>query len=722
MARKPNSKTLLSVAIEDRDPLIPEEDTICLTASADDDTERHSILELAVEQVFPPGRDRVIYEADDPADRHRAESTGHMIRPAGSGMSAALGLLGARHRLDQDHRVVLVASACSTDSILQQLDLRGIDGLAGCVIVVPTSSGQRTAHSDVLRRFESRGGGVLDLSAIRTLRELTAGFEETARRRAVCLVLIDPAMTPFWQRKSGPPSNGTRPSSQESVAERVLLSSVSMEIARYTRDDPRATPVLFQSGRPWRKLVEEFDSRVLSPGDLDIDESLAWCAALAQGGCHPIVVMNSGQMAEHREALRAHLFSHDRRATVVVLDPESGSLSLGESVLTPVLTDVSVVVPGTPDEVAPLTRAVLRADGPRLLYIPGASFCAERDRWLDFRAAANLRERAGREPMSTALPLMVGAVQRESREMEHRQLTQEVHEWVREYDEIVGRHGCDSWRRVSHAIQLLELPSVDPEWRRRNRDTKFLAAMVHVLLEDAAGGTEGGGRNLAQQLMRRPGAGQAGAFAVPHGSEHARFTARVWDELWRRAAGTPRFGEFMEVLRYDFRQLCNTIDYTDLVLRQPEMINSVEHAMYSPHGMMVTCNATLDLMCSTRFDANQLGPLREALWHAACMARYGDLLTSGRHEFGTGQTNGRVGGRSLRSGRLRPVEAAPEGNSKEREYLNRWQIHRACVLSLRERVSSCSLRSYVEGLDRLLASACAAGPGPADRRAAAIDG
>jgi hypothetical protein len=716
MSGKSTTKPLLLQTPGVTEDFNPDEDTLYgLARSTDEDTERHSILVLAIEDAFASNRDRIVYEADLTIDSFDSmDRNVRLLKPVGSGLSAALGFIGARDRLQQDHHVVLVANPVSVGAIFQQVDQCSIDHLLNCVIVTPIESrSQLYVNSEILQRFELRGGTVLDLTSTRNLLQLAAGFRDARKHDGPGLVLIDAAMAPAWQQSTDS-SVGKRTSpSSPSVAERVLLSSVSTEIARFTREDRRSTPVLFDALQPWRKLVAEFGERVLVFEDQDIDESLAWCAALAEGGCHPIILLNPRQLNEHANALRENVFRPEHSLTVIVVDSVTNSVSTIASVMTPFLSEVHVVMPGTPDEVVPLTKAVLRSEGPALLYLPITSdlFNPNRDRWLDFRAAAGLRERAGKERPGTPLPLMLGSPEREYRQILNRPLTPEAQRWVNEYDRV-GQRGLYLWRWAAHAIQLLELASVDPDWRRRNRDTKFLAAMFNVLLDDVADDWDGG--DLLQNLMRLPRGGRPDIRESDPHAGYAVLTSAVWDELWQRAARYPRYHEFADLLRYDFWQLCNTIEYSDLVLRQPEMINSVEHAMYSPHGMMVTCAATMDLMCSPRFDANELGPLREALWHAACMARYGNLLTTWRREIRRGDFTSGVFTKAIENGwlsrgelqqmTLEEVEQRVSFVSVEREFLNRWQTHRACVLQMRERVKSCSLRSYVEGLDRLLAS------------------
>lgn len=694
----------------------PDEDTIYgLSPSNDEDTEHHSILVLALEDAFAPDRDRIVYEADLTADcLGSVDRNVRLLKPVGSGFSAALGFLGARERLQQEHHVVLVANAVTVEAIFQQIDRCSIDHMPRCVLVTPIERpARRSAHQDILERFQSRGGLVLDLTATRGPLELAAGFRAATEHVRPCLVLVDAAISPAWQRSTDSSSGKRSSPSLPSVAERILLSSVSTEIARFTGEDRGATPVLFDSLQPWRKLVAEFSDRVLAFEDREIDESLAWCAALAEGGCHPIILMSGTQLNEHADALRDSVLRLEHPLTLIAVDGVTSSVSAIASVLTPFLADLNIVMPGTPDEVVPLTKAALRTDRPALLYLPIGSDLieADRDRWLDFRAAAGLRERAGKQRPETPLPLMLGSPEREYRQIQNRPLTPEAQRWVNEYDRV-GQRGLYLWRWATHAIQLLELACVDPDWRRRNRDTKFLAAMFNVLLDDVADDWDGG--DLLQNLMRLPRGGRPEISESDPRAGYAVLTSAVWDELWQRVAGYPRYHEFADLLRYDFWQLCNTIEYSDLVLRQPEMINSVEHAMYSPHGMMVTCAATMDLMCSPRFDANDLGTLREALWHAACMARYGNLLTTWRREIRRGDFTSGVFAKAIENGwltrgelqhmTLEEVEQRIAFDSVEHEFLNRWQIHRACLLQMRERVLSCSLRSYVEGLDRLLAS------------------
>src|SRR5207247_1166446 len=148
------------------------------------------------------------------------------------------------------------------------------------------------------------------------------------------------------------------------------------------------------------------------------------------------------------------------------------------------------------------------------------------------------------------------------------------------------------------------------------------------LLDDVA--DQNGDDELLERLLTLPPSGELPDFAQfpPEQQAYARFTAEVWQEIHARAKRFPGYARYADLLRYDYLQLFNTMRYSHLLNRNPALLNLTEHDLYLPHNMHMMVSATLDLMCSPDFDPSEVGWLREAIWHAQCMGRIGNLVTT----------------------------------------------------------------------------------------------
>ena len=152
---------------------------------------------------------------------------------------------------------------------------------------------------------------------------------------------------------------------------------------------------------------------------------------------------------------------------------------------------------------------------------------------------------------------------------------------------------------------------------------------------------------------------------MPHQRAYARFTIDVWNEIQRRMQDFPRHAEFAELLRFDYRQLFNVMRYSRLMDEYPEMFNLVEHDLYTPHNMHMMISATMDLMCSPRFDRSELAILREVVWRGQCMGRIGNLVTTWQREIGEDDFTSGVFARAISCGDL----AVSDLWSGNREYI-----------------------------------------------------
>jgi hypothetical protein len=217
-----------------------------------------------------------------------------------------------------------------------------------------------------------------------------------------------------------------------------------------------------------------------------------------------------------------------------------------------------------------------------------------------------------------------------------------------------------------------------------------------------------------EQLLEIPFAVSAPDFAEfsPEQQAYAEVTRRVWNAIVARAEAYPRYAEFQDLLRYDYLQLLNAMRYSHMLNRDPELVNMVEHDLYLPHNMHMMVSGTLDLMCSSRFDRGELGRVREALWHAQCMGRIGNLLTTWERELADRDFTSGVFAHALQQGLLsvqQLINADPEvlrqtitAHDCEPFFLNRWKDHRSRLVALARSLRTVEIDAFVVGLEQLL--------------------
>jgi len=234
--------------------------------------------------------------------------------------------------------------------------------------------------------------------------------------------------------------------------------------------------------------------------------------------------------------------------------------------------------------------------------------------------------------------------------------------------------------------------------------------MLDVLIDDIA--DEHGDLELLERLVSLPDGVSIDAARYGERAPYVELTIEVWQEVQSRVRDLPRHTEFARLLRYDYRQLMNTMRYAHLLNEHPALLNLAEHDLYLPHNMHMMVSATMDVMASESFAAEEIGLLREAIWHAQYMGRIGNLVTTWKREIGQGDFTSGVFAHAVVAGRLQVsdfenltpdvLETLIEQGGHEEYFLERWQRHRAAVLSLSDRVHSVDLRELVCGLERLI--------------------
>ncbi|HTM52792.1 MAG TPA: transketolase C-terminal domain-containing protein [Pirellulales bacterium] len=292
------------------------------------------------------------------------------------------------------------------------------------------------------------------------------------------------------------------------------------------------------------------------------------------------------------------------------------------------------------------------------------------------------------------------------------ELSADVKRWVAQYEEL-GRRDLYLWKWCMHGVEITTLPSVRADLRAHVCDTKLLSIVLCVLLDDVA--DQHGNSQLLETLLEitpwdadRPHPALSDAER-----RYAGLTRALWAEYWARVASYPCTSTFEPVLRYDLLQFFNTMRYSHLVNSRPYLLNMSEHDLYTSHNMMMISFATLDLMCSPSFPLSEVGALREMMWHAQCMGRIGNLLSTWRRELAQHDFTSGVFARALLTGDLslpelewadhRQIEATIRDRGHEAHFYQKWLDHRGQCRERARAVRSIDLSSVLDGHDRFLA-------------------
>lgn len=500
------------------------------------------------------------------------------------------------------------------------------------------------------------------------------------------------------------------------------VALASRLLARLAAADRHLMVLCLSSGPHWGRLVAQLPDRSVAVSSREAAAALAWTTSLAALGDHVFIILRERDLSKHAALIQDKVAAPFHRVTLVVEtapDPSSDCARVARLVA----PDESRRF--TPADGGDFQRALQRSletAAPTVIFLPGGRTWTCRADWSEpvpapATAAARARrsvavgllraERAG----DVEHPVCAASIAREYRQIQQRRFSPYIEAWIESYRHV-GHRDLYLWRWTAHAIDRITLSCVDPAWRAHVGETKFLAAMFNVLLDDVADRQHQPG--LLGELMKLTRDGRPDRENIADDCGCAELTCRIWDELWRRIGAYPRCDEFTELLRYDLRQLCNTIEYSLLVHRKPALINPVEHDLYSPHGMMVACASTLDLMCSPSFSTDELGLLREAAWHAGCMARIGNLLTTWEREIADNDFSSGVFATAIGRGWIRPQDLsaangarlgdAIQGHRLEQDFVERWSAHRACLCRLQGGFMTIDVAAYVDGLDALFRS------------------
>jgi hypothetical protein len=293
----------------------------------------------------------------------------------------------------------------------------------------------------------------------------------------------------------------------------------------------------------------------------------------------------------------------------------------------------------------------------------------------------------------------------------NKQLSSDLMKWVEGYAQV-GKRNLYLWKWVRQGVEATTLSCIRQDLFDFTCDTKVLGVILDVLLDDIA--DRKGDPDLLEQLLAVPFDTAPGRLSNVSSADrpYAAYTLGVWEEIKRRTRSLPCFAEYSTIWRYDYLQLFNGMRYSHMLNQDIALLNLAEHDLYSPHNMHIMVSSTVDLMCSPEFDRNELGRLRDAIWHAQFMGRIGNLVTTWERELGDCDYTSGVYARALsegdltldmlRGGDTAAIAQAVRNGGHENFFLQRWNGLRQRLLELAPRMHSVDLHKLVRGYERLI--------------------
>jgi hypothetical protein len=639
------------------------------------------------------------------------EETQHSVADS---LSAALGVAQARDVLLRVHWIVVVADARSPLSPVCQELLRLLAREQRVLIIWCERNGAADTPQKLQdrRRLEETlagcGLGHLGPLSDMTCDDLVSIFQALKTMGQASLVhlclgdgasqeAIDSRRAAHPRHEQSGSAEFDPPEHQRSAHAPPPLEAIEGSLAGIVGREPRAIVVDARPGSPCTNLSGRLGKRYFAPSE-DDPYLWQWCAGLVSGGCRPILLIHQRQWFQTAVALAALPDGAELPATIVVLT-ESPATSPSHPEPVEFLPDATLVVPSDLRDfetalanslghegvtvICPRVAARPRESGVRLRFDPAESA------WIDRQSRAGKAERE---------------------EILAKRFSPELSPWIVAY-EGTGQRGGYIWKWCLHGVELTTLSCVPSSMRAQVCDTKVLAGMLNVLVDDAA--DRQGHEALLAELFKLthdepPRLGHFPAAERGYGE----FTCQVWSSFWSRAKCYPCYDRYAPLLQFDLAQLFNTIRYSHLVNSNPYILNVVEHDDYSPQGMGLLGFAMLDLMCSPDFSITDLGRLREAMWHAQWMARIGNLVTTWQREvkerdYTSGVFAHAVAQRDVTVEQLLAADPAQiataiEYGGHEAYYIQRWKQHRAHIERLVPQVRSVDLAAMLRGLERLL--------------------
>jgi hypothetical protein len=193
----------------------------------------------------------------------------------------------------------------------------------------------------------------------------------------------------------------------------------------------------------------------------------------------------------------------------------------------------------------------------------------------------------------------------------------------------IGHRNPYLFQWLYNVYKKLRLPCADKKYIDDLALTKTKLTIFDVLIDDVADNINFRNKEMLDRLTLIPWQNSD----YTHNDPYYKTCKKIWIDCLNSIEKYPRFHEFEGIFYFDLKQVMNAMEYSWLINFYPEADDSVSNDAYGHHGTMVILHGMIDLMCSPKFDINELGKIRAVLYRAQRIARTGNMLNTYPREF-----------------------------------------------------------------------------------------
>ncbi|MFP4625992.1 MAG: response regulator transcription factor [Natronomonas sp.] len=287
---------------------------------------------------------------------------------------------------------------------------------------------------------------------------------------------------------------------------------------------------------------------------------------------------------------------------------------------------------------------------------------------------------------------------------------------LEEYFELNDARPLFIWKWVHRLAPQNELPCVDAEYADAVAVDKTLTILFITLLDDTL--EKQGDRATFTQLSNVPFEHQSvDTDGVGVNSEAVELARRVWKTLDERLRSAPQYATYADLFQYDLIQAINSIEYSDIAIRRPDLATVDDLERYESHNMVMFGYADIDLMHSPADLRDELSTIREAIWTAQQMARIGNWVSTWEREieegdFGSGPVVYALENDVISLPELEAVQDDPDQLADvidrihrygiETEFLSRWERNYYRLREIDDELEMIDLEPFVSGTEEIL--------------------